>query len=142
VRAIFYTMTFSKAHTHPAALNLAQSTHPDGIVVVSGSTSELPRGGAEGREGAPADAPPTGSFSECVRHLHESGGAADPSAALLAGSLHPAKLLGLEHKGRLSQGADADLVLLDDTLHVRGCFVGGQLAWAHASLHGALWWHR
>ena len=64
------------------------------------------------------------------------------NTGLLAGSLHPAKLLGLEHKGRLSQGADADLVLLDDTLHVRGCFVGGQLAWAHASLHGALWWHR
>ena len=67
---------------------------------------------------------------------------ADPSAALLAGSLHPAQLLGLAAKGRLTCGSDADLVLLDADLQVRGCFVGGQLAWAHADLHGALWWHR
>ena len=39
-------------------------------------------------------------------------------------------------------GADADLLLLDPhTLEVRACFVGGQLAYADAELHGSLWFH-
>ena len=63
-------------------------------------------------------------------------------AALRAASAAPAALLGLDAKGRLTPGADADLVLLaPDDLSVRACFVGGRLAWAHEELHGALWFH-
>ena len=37
----------------------------------------------------------------------------------------PAKVLGLESKGTLAPGKDADLVLLDDTLHVAATFRNG-----------------
>lgn len=41
-------------------------------------------------------------------------------------TLNPAKLLGLERsKGTVAPGADADLVLLDDSLHVRGVLLRG-----------------
>jgi N-acetylglucosamine-6-phosphate deacetylase len=41
-------------------------------------------------------------------------------------TLNPAKLLGLERsKGAVAPGADADLVLLDDSLHVRGVLLRG-----------------
>ena len=145
-RAVYYTMTLDDAHTHPAALNLAQSTHPEGLIVASDSTRDVPRAAGVAAEAGKApsaaeDDADVGTFAACVRHLHRHSGATDPSAALLAGSLHPAELLGLTQKGRLSHGADADLTLLDDSLRVRGCFVGGQLAWAHADLHGTLWFH-
>lgn len=150
-RAVYYTMTLDDAHTHPAALNLAQSTHPEGLIVASDSTRDMPRAASGATEAGKAPSAAVeeddedadaGTFAACVRHLHRHSGATDPSAAILAGSLHPAELLGLTSKGRLSHGADADLTLLDDSLQVRGCFVGGQLAWAHADLHGALWFHR
>ena len=58
--------------------------------------------------------------------------------ALRAASAAPAALLGLDAKGRLTPGADADLVLLaPDDLSVRACFVGGELAWAHPEERGA-----
>ncbi|XP_025772503.1 N-acetylglucosamine-6-phosphate deacetylase [Puma concolor] len=50
--------------------------------------------------------------------------------ALEAASLHPAQLLGLEkHKGTLDFGADADFVVLDDSLHVRATYISGELVW-------------
>ena len=74
--------------------------------------------------------------------LSTDGAAARRFAALLCGSAHPAALLRLGSKGRLTPGADADLVLLDPAnLRVRACFVGGRLAWAHPKLRGSLWYY-
>jgi N-acetylglucosamine-6-phosphate deacetylase len=42
------------------------------------------------------------------------------------GTLNPARLLGLENKGRIALGADADLVLWDEELRAVKTWVGGQ----------------
>jgi N-acetylglucosamine-6-phosphate deacetylase len=44
----------------------------------------------------------------------------------------PASVLGLRHKGRLAQGSDADIVILDAELNVHQTWVGGQLAYEAA----------
>ena len=49
--------------------------------------------------------------------------------ALQAASLHPATVLGERRKGRLSPGADADLVVLDRRLDLVATVVGGQVAY-------------
>lgn len=41
-------------------------------------------------------------------------------------SLSPAKLLGLETKGQLKAGFDADFIILDDNLEVISTYVGGE----------------
>jgi N-acetylglucosamine-6-phosphate deacetylase len=40
-------------------------------------------------------------------------------------SANPASALGLKNKGRIEEGYDADLVLLDRDMNVRRCWVGG-----------------
>ncbi|ELR62948.1 Putative N-acetylglucosamine-6-phosphate deacetylase, partial [Bos mutus] len=63
----------------------------------------------------------------CVRHFLQATGCSVESA-LEAASLHPAQLLGLEkRKGTLDFGADADFVVLDDSLHVRATYISGEL---------------
>ncbi|XP_027468290.1 N-acetylglucosamine-6-phosphate deacetylase isoform X4 [Zalophus californianus] len=65
----------------------------------------------------------------CVRHFLQATGCS-VELALEAASLHPAQLLGLEkHKGTLDFGADADFVVLDDSLHVRATYISGELVW-------------
>lgn len=48
--------------------------------------------------------------------------------ALRAASLHPANALGERAKGRLSAGADADVVILDNQLGLVATLIGGQVA--------------
>ena len=50
--------------------------------------------------------------------------------ALKGATLHPAQVLGIEHrKGTLNYGSDADLVLLDDDLNVHATFISGKPVW-------------
>ncbi|HET9102696.1 MAG TPA: N-acetylglucosamine-6-phosphate deacetylase [Solirubrobacteraceae bacterium] len=49
-------------------------------------------------------------------------------AAALA-STHPARALGLDRKGAIAPGYDADLTVLDDDLSVRATLIGGR--WVH-----------
>lgn len=49
-----------------------------------------------------------------------------PEQVWAMGTLNPARLLGLTHKGRITVGADADLVLWDDDLFPVKTWVGGQ----------------
>ena len=47
-----------------------------------------------------------------------------------AASLHPAQVLGLEtKKGTLHYGADADMVLLDENLHVMATVIAGEIVY-------------
>jgi N-acetylglucosamine-6-phosphate deacetylase len=48
-----------------------------------------------------------------------------PEQVWAMGTLNPARLLGLDRKGRLEPGADADLVLWDDNLTVACTWVNG-----------------
>ncbi len=45
------------------------------------------------------------------------------------GTANPARLLGLQRKGTIRVGADADLVLWDDKLHAQKTWVGGRLVY-------------
>ncbi|MGL4650251.1 MAG: N-acetylglucosamine-6-phosphate deacetylase [Caldilineaceae bacterium] len=64
-----------------------------------------------------------------VRHLIAQSGCSLAEALTMA-SRTPADLLGLPAKGRITPGADADLVLLDADLRVETTFIAGQVAWS------------
>ena len=160
---VFFSMAVVGQHAAPT-VNLARAVHPDGLVLLSSADSSadaraVAKSGdakAAGAAMVAGDAKAAGNAKAAgaakpvdghtlvdgARMLWQCSGTADPAAALLCASAHPARLLGLGKKGSLAPGADADLVLLDPTdLTVQACFVGGQLAWAHPQLHGALWFH-
>lgn len=50
-----------------------------------------------------------------------------PGAVLAAMTRHPAERFGLNTKGRIEPGADADLLLVDDQLGLRRVYAGGKL---------------
>ena len=55
--------------------------------------------------------------------------------ALEAASLHPASTINIsDHKGRLNFGYDADLVVLDNDLHVVSTFLAGKKVWSRDGL--------
>lgn len=62
-----------------------------------------------------------------VRNLVAFTGA-EPSAALVAASVTPARVIGEPDRGDIRVGAAADLVILDDALEVVATIVGGRMA--------------
>jgi len=66
------------------------------------------------------------TLDQALRNAREMLGI-DLPAALRLVSTNPAGVLGLsESKGRIQSGYDADLVLLDQDLHVRRTWIGGR----------------
>ena len=61
----------------------------------------------------------------CVRTMVEAADVSLPQAVRMM-TQNPARLLGLKNTGALRPGLDADLCLLDDTLHVNKVYVKGQ----------------
>ena len=49
--------------------------------------------------------------------------------ALYMASASPARLLGLPRHGTIIGGADADIVLLDEDLHVQMTIIGGEIVY-------------
>lgn len=56
-----------------------------------------------------------------------------PGEAITMATATPARLLSLERKGRIAPGCDADVVILDESLHVTHTLVAGQVVYQHAS---------
>ncbi|XP_053527544.1 N-acetylglucosamine-6-phosphate deacetylase isoform X4 [Artibeus jamaicensis] len=143
-RHIFYGMISDGMHTNPAALRIAHRAHPQGMVLVTDAVPALGLGNGRhtlGQQEVEVDGLTayvagtktlSGSIAPmdvCVRHFLQATGCSVESA-LEAASLHPAQLLGLEkHKGTLDFGADADFVMLDDSLHVWATYISGELVW-------------
>ncbi|XP_051692187.2 N-acetylglucosamine-6-phosphate deacetylase isoform X3 [Oryctolagus cuniculus] len=143
-RSIFYGMIADGTHTNPAALRVAHRAHPQGLVLVTDAVPALGLGNGRhtlGQQEVEVDGLTayvagtttlSGSIAPmdaCVRHFLQATGCGVESA-LEAASLHPAQLLGLEKsKGSLDFGADADFVVLDDTLHVQATYIAGELVW-------------
>ncbi|KAM5131105.1 N-acetylglucosamine-6-phosphate deacetylase isoform 2-T2 [Callospermophilus lateralis] len=143
-RCIFYGMIADGIHTNPAALRIAYRAHPHGLVLVTDAVPALGLGNGRhtlGQQDVEVDGLTAyvagtktlcGSIAPmdvCVRHFLQATGCS-VEAALEAASLHPAQLLGLEKsKGSLDFGADADFVVLDDTLRVQATYISGELVW-------------
>ena len=70
-------------------------------------------------------------MDQAVRNAVEFTGCSLGEAITMAAAT-PARLLGLEHKGRIVPGCDADIVILDEALHVTHTFVAGQVVYQHA----------
>jgi N-acetylglucosamine-6-phosphate deacetylase len=65
------------------------------------------------------------SMDQAVRNVVEWAGSSVSEACRMASEV-PARVLGLESKGTLAPGKDADLALLDDHLHVTATFQNGE----------------
>jgi N-acetylglucosamine-6-phosphate deacetylase len=127
-------------HTHPASLRIALSAKgasrlalvSDAMAAAGCGPGAYTLGGqtVHVRDGAArlADGTLAGSailLDEAVRGMVALGGAT-PGEALAMASTVPARALGLARTGRIAEGLDADLVLLDGDLHVRGTLVRGK----------------
>lgn len=71
------------------------------------------------------------TMDECVRHLRKATNCSIVEA-IESASLHPAQLLGIENKGRLNAGCDADFVFLDDELNPISTWIAGEKVYDRA----------
>ncbi|KYO32445.1 putative N-acetylglucosamine-6-phosphate deacetylase [Alligator mississippiensis] len=137
-RRVFYGMISDGIHTNPAALRIAHRAHPKGMVLVTDAIAGM--GLAPGRHtlgqqvieidglntyiaGTKTLSGSVATMDTCVRHFLEATGCT-VETALEAASLHPAQLLGIEHKkGTLDYDSDADFLMLDNSLHVQATYI-------------------
>jgi len=73
------------------------------------------------------------SLDQAVRNVVAWAGSSVPEACRMASEV-PARLLGLDSKGCLAAGFDADLVLMDHDLHVSATFREGRCVYRHGQL--------
>jgi N-acetylglucosamine-6-phosphate deacetylase len=129
-------------HVHPAMLDLAlRCKGPDRIVLVTdamrgtgmpegkyalgGLTVSVRSGAARLADGTLAGS--TLTLNRAVRNMAAATGLTVTEALPMA-SLNPARVLGLAHrKGTLAPGMDADLILVDDEMHVALTMVAGRI---------------
>lgn len=129
-------------HIHPALISLVASVAPDRLVLMTdaiGATGAVP-----GRHRlGPLEVQVANGRAVLVGHEETVAGsvltmdralslavqvAGVPLlVALRATSLHPANVLGEQRKGRLSPGADADMVVLDNDLGLAATIIGGRV---------------
>ncbi|PKU43967.1 n-acetylglucosamine-6-phosphate deacetylase [Limosa lapponica baueri] len=143
-RRVFYGMISDGIHTNPAALRIAHRAHPKGLVLVTDAIAGM--GLAPGRHtlgqqvveidglntyiaGTKTLSGSVATMDTCVRHFQEATGCSIETA-LEAASLHPAQLLGIEHKkGTLNYDSDADFLMLNDSLYVQATYIAGEEVW-------------
>jgi N-acetylglucosamine-6-phosphate deacetylase len=130
-------------HVHPAMVKLAfQSKGARGITLVTDAMEAM--GMSPGcyrlsdrevivdeNSARLADGTLAGSIltmEQAMRNMIQFTGCSLAEALTMA-STTPAQVLGLERKGRIAAGCDADLVILDESLCVTHTLVGGRLAY-------------
>jgi N-acetylglucosamine-6-phosphate deacetylase len=130
-------------HLHPAIVQIAyrlKGAHgltlvtdamgamgmPPGRYNLGGYTVIVENGAARLENGTIAGSVLT--MDGAVRYLLEHSGCSVAEALTMA-SRTAADLLRLERKGRIAPGADADLVLLDPSLHVQATLVAGEVVY-------------
>lgn len=130
-RRPYYGVIADGIHLHPTSIKIAYHAHPEGLVLVTDAMRlcGLPDGiydwtngdriiksGARlTLEGSDKIAGSSATLIECVNNFRRWSNAS-VADALRAVTATPARMLGLQDvKGTLNAGADADLVVLDDT---------------------------
>lgn len=134
-------------HVNPRAFALAwRAKGPERLVLASdavaaalpegtyrwGSEECVVRGGAvrRGKDGRLAGSCLT--LDQAVRNVRAWMPEAPLEHILAAASSTPCRVLGLPELGRIEEGAEADLVVLDDSLHVRCTIVRGAVVYEAA----------
>jgi N-acetylglucosamine-6-phosphate deacetylase len=131
-------------HVHPAMVKLAwKAKGPEGLILVTDAMAALgmPPGTyrlgdfdvtVDENSARLADGTLAGSIltmGAALRNLMAFTGCS-LSEAIACGSLNPANLLGLNNKGRLAAGADADFVVLTPQGEVMATIVMGQVVYS------------
>lgn len=127
-------------HLHPKAIQLAWQMAPEGLILISDAMAALglPPGNYQLAtakvevkdnkaviEGTETIAGSVISLDQAVRYLYNSSNCSKADA-IEAASYKPAKLLNMETtKGHLKEGADADIIVLDDDLNVQETYLKG-----------------
>jgi N-acetylglucosamine-6-phosphate deacetylase len=130
-------------HVHPAAVKLAfRAKGADRLTLVTDAMEAMgmPPGRykladreviVDSQAARLADGTLAGSIltmDQAVRNAIAFIGCSLAEAVTMA-SCTPARVLGLEHKGRIAPGCDADLIILDEAARVTHTFVAGHLVY-------------
>jgi N-acetylglucosamine-6-phosphate deacetylase len=128
-------------HVHPAMVKLAfEMKGVDGLCLVTDAQAAMGTSKRSSQIGDRntfaddtsvrlADGTLAGSIlkmDQAVRNMIEFTGCSLADAINMA-SRTPARVLGLNRKGRIAEGCDADIVILDKELNVQKTFVAGDL---------------
>lgn len=143
-KPIFYGLIADGIHTHPTATRIAHRSHPRGLVLVTDAIAALglppglhklgPMQVEINQEkatllGTNTLAGSIASMDVCIQRFKKMSGCTTVEA-LEGATLHPAQVLGIEHKkGTLNYESDADLVFLDDDLNVHATLIAGEPVW-------------
>ena len=153
----FYSMIVDGIHVHESAVAMAYASHPDGCVLVTDAMAALGlddgehtlgnmkvsiRGDRATLPGTETLAGAVVGLDECVRRFHRFT-CCSAGQALLCATLHPSIVLkrnsakpkqigrGLVDApiGTIEPGAQADIIILDDTLTVLETWLAGRCAY-------------
>jgi len=143
---VHFSLIADGYHAHPFSVNIAHSSSPDKLILVTDSMAAMGLPDGQYRLGTqhvtmdnlravltkqPASlAGAVVPLDQCVRNFVKFTNCT-PVQAIAAATKAPAELLGIyPRKGSLLPGADADIVLLDpDTLEVVATIIAGQLCY-------------
>ena len=88
---------------------------------------------SDGRVVRQLDGTLAGSAATMDHLVRQAASLAGLRRAVAMASAAPARALKLARLGRIGEGLPADLVVLDDSLHVRATLVGGRIAYRRHS---------
>lgn len=131
-KKLSYSLIVDGVHLHPDTVALAYNAYSEGLLLVSDSSARTLAGHAllheEGRKVLPGTDIIAGSnctLLDAVNLLHRQT-ECNFHFAIKAATTKPAELLGLPTKGKLLEGFDADLIVLDETGATARTFRGGK----------------